>query len=74
MHDGSRVERHNKAYNEDKETACNGKKGFSANIHKLIVTIPRQCSAYNNEENSDKGSFYTQQERMTRGQSYGSAP
>jgi hypothetical protein len=74
MHNGCRIERNNKAHNEDKEATSNGQKSFSANIHKLIVTIPRQCSAYNDEENSDKGSFYTQQERMTRGQSYGSAP
>jgi len=58
MHDGGRVERHNKAHDEDKETAGNRKKGFSTNVHKLIVTISRQCGAHDNEENSDKGRFY----------------
>jgi hypothetical protein len=65
MHDRRRVERHNEAHNENKETARNGEKGFSTNIHKLIVPVARQCGTHDNEENSNKGSLHAQQKCVT---------
>ena len=61
MHDRRHVERHNEAHNENKETTRNGEKGFSTNIHKLIVPITRQGGTHDNEENSNKGGLHTQQ-------------
>jgi len=58
-----RVKENEEAKDKDKESPRDWKENFSANIHKLIVTIARQRRANVHKENPDDRSFKRQDER-----------
>jgi hypothetical protein len=64
LNNGGDVKEDDKADHEDKEGASEWQEGFSADIHKLIVTVARKCCTNDNKEDSDDCSLQCKNVRL----------